>query len=343
MHGGTLGVDPSLDPVDLADLGRRIEILENLFSGVGTILEVGCGRGDFLVRARERGFEVVGLEIDRRALQLCKGALLDVRSSWMEFPDEERSAVTMCVMFHVLEHLDDPRRFLEELVGAFPHLETLVIEVPCADDPLVTLFANREFSEFTYWSHHSHLHTTLSLSLVLQTLKAPVKVDRIQRYGLANHIGWLLEGQPGGHNRFGPAISSEADLNYRRLLVESGYSDTLVCTIQLGSDSKSQGSPKVFCFDIDGTLCTNTEGDYLNAEPFQDRIQRVNQLYDQGWGIILFTARGSTTGIDWLVPTEKQLQGWGVKYHQLRLGKPFADLHIDDKAVNSELFRWGDR
>ena len=32
--------------------------------------------------------------------------------------------------------------------------------------------------------------------------------------------------------------------------------------------------------------------------------------------------------------TEKQLEKWGVKYHELLFGKPHADVFIDDKAVS---------
>ena len=47
-----------------------------------------------------------------------------------------------------------------------------------------------------------------------------------------------------------------------------------------------------------------------------------------------WTARGSGTGIDWYDVTKKQLKSWGVKHHELRLGKPVYDLFIDDKAMN---------
>ena len=49
---------------------------------------------------------------------------------------------------------------------------------------------------------------------------------------------------------------------------------------------------KRFCFDIDGTICTNTWGKYEEAEPYFDRIESVNNLYDNGYHIIYFTARG---------------------------------------------------
>lgn len=90
----------------------------------------------------------------------------------------------------------------------------------------------------------------------------------------------------------------------------------------------------IYCFDIDGTLCTNTDGDYEQAQPFKQVIAQVNRLYDEGHRILLYTARGATTGIDWRELTEQQMEKWGVCYHALFMGKPTADVYIDDKAVN---------
>ena len=96
----------------------------------------------------------------------------------------------------------------------------------------------------------------------------------------------------------------------------------------------------VFVFDIDGTICTNTFGEYDKAKPFLDRIKIVNDLYDKGNTIKYFTARGSATGIDWRETTSKQLDKWNAKYHELLLGKPEGDLYIDDKGHNSDLWNW---
>ena len=90
----------------------------------------------------------------------------------------------------------------------------------------------------------------------------------------------------------------------------------------------------IYCFDVDGTLCTNTEGEYEKAEPYPEVIEQVNRLYEEGHEILLLTARGSTTNIDWRATTERQLKAWGVKYHRLYLGKPTAHVYIDDKAIN---------
>ena len=95
---------------------------------------------------------------------------------------------------------------------------------------------------------------------------------------------------------------------------------------------------KKYCFDLDGTLCTNTEGDYENAQPLSSRINRVNELYESGDYILIFTARGYVTGIDWTTLTKNQLTPWGVKHHELILGKPDADIYIDDRGTTDRDF-----
>lgn len=88
---------------------------------------------------------------------------------------------------------------------------------------------------------------------------------------------------------------------------------------------------KKIVFDIDGTICSQ-EKDYKDALPNKRMISLLNKKYEEGYKIILNTARGFETGIDWSDITIAQLEAWGVKYHDLYFGKPAGDLYIDDKA-----------
>ena len=101
-----------------------------------------------------------------------------------------------------------------------------------------------------------------------------------------------------------------------------------------------------YVFDIDGTICTLSDGDYNNAKPLKNRIKTVNKLFDAGEKIIFFTARGMGRYNNDAISahkafyefTIKQLNSWGVKYHRLLLGKPAGDFYIDDKGINDEDF-----
>ena len=95
----------------------------------------------------------------------------------------------------------------------------------------------------------------------------------------------------------------------------------------------------IYRVDIDETICTSPKDrDYSKASPFYDRIKKINDLYEKKNIIVYWTARGTGSGIDWRDVTEKQFKKWGVKYHDLKFGKPIYDLFIDDKNINSEEF-----
>ena len=91
--------------------------------------------------------------------------------------------------------------------------------------------------------------------------------------------------------------------------------------------------------DIDETICQTPEDrDYSKSEPIVKNIEKINKLHADGNKIVYWTARGTGSGIDWREVTEKQFEKWGVKYHELHLGKPIYDLFIDDKNINAKRF-----
>lgn len=90
---------------------------------------------------------------------------------------------------------------------------------------------------------------------------------------------------------------------------------------------------RIIYVDIDGVICTDEKGEYTKVKPIQKNINLINKLYCDGNKIIIWTARGRTTGKDWRELTEKQLANLGVKYDILSFDKPYYDLLLDDKAI----------
>ena len=75
--------------------------------------------------------------------------------------------------------------------------------------------------------------------------------------------------------------------------------------------------------DIDETICEyDGVREYPLAKPIEKNIDKINRLYDSGNTIVYWTARGTTTGLDWQELTNKQLDEWGAKRHNVMLGKP---------------------
>ena len=94
---------------------------------------------------------------------------------------------------------------------------------------------------------------------------------------------------------------------------------------------------KVIYVDIDETICQTSESrNYNDSQPIFENIEKINQLYDKGNTIVYWTSRGSRKQIDWYDLTYKQLTSWGVKFHELRVDKPYYDLFVDDKTLRIE-------
>ena len=97
--------------------------------------------------------------------------------------------------------------------------------------------------------------------------------------------------------------------------------------------------------DIDDTISFTYNRDFVNSEPNQPVIDRINELYDEGWNIVLFTARGGKScntleekEAKYRQVTEDWLKRYNVKYHTLMFGKPNADYYVDDKNISVDEF-----
>lgn len=92
----------------------------------------------------------------------------------------------------------------------------------------------------------------------------------------------------------------------------------------------------IYCFDLDGTICTSVEkSEYQKALPDLAVVKEINRLFNCGHRIIIMTARGCVSGVDHSDLTREQLHAWGVRYNQLIMHvKPHAHLFIDDKAIH---------
>lgn len=99
---------------------------------------------------------------------------------------------------------------------------------------------------------------------------------------------------------------------------------------------------KTICFDIDNVICkTDRLRDYSKSIPIKKNIKIINKAYDNGYNIILYTARymgrckGNLKDVEKKIKplTLRQLKKWGVKYNKIYFGKPSFDLFIDDKSI----------
>jgi len=85
----------------------------------------------------------------------------------------------------------------------------------------------------------------------------------------------------------------------------------------------------VIFIDIDGTICTEESlFERPLAKPLPGAVEAINRFMDAGHTVVLWTGRGW----DQYRITKAWLDQHGFRYDQLLMGKPIANLIIDDRA-----------
>ncbi|HMC58902.1 MAG TPA: class I SAM-dependent methyltransferase [Candidatus Solibacter sp.] len=99
----------------------------------GPLLDVGCGGGLFLGMMRQRGFRVVGLDSSRQAAAVAwRRQLAPAVCADMQKAPLRAGSFAAITMFHVMEHLYDPRAYLTAAHGLLAKNGRLVVQVPNA-------------------------------------------------------------------------------------------------------------------------------------------------------------------------------------------------------------------
>lgn len=98
---------------------------------------------------------------------------------------------------------------------------------------------------------------------------------------------------------------------------------------------------KIICFDIDGVICQTKSLEYRKSKPIKKNIKKINELYDVGFYIKLFTARFMGRSKENINIAKRkaekititQLKKWNVKYHKVIFGKPTYSIFVDDRNL----------
>lgn len=108
---------------------KRMELIESL-TPRGSIVDVGCGSGEVLQAARQRGWTVAGAEPVEESAAIARERGLDVRTAILEESGLPQGEWDVVSAFHVLEHMSDGAAFLRSIMRWARPGGLLVIEVP---------------------------------------------------------------------------------------------------------------------------------------------------------------------------------------------------------------------
>lgn len=96
-------------------------------NGVGSLLDVGAGTGDFLIAAKNNGWKVFGVEPNKNALKLASEKGIELELNLDKFVGNQFDVVTL---WHVLEHIPNLEETVIKLSNLVKPNGTLIIAVP---------------------------------------------------------------------------------------------------------------------------------------------------------------------------------------------------------------------
>ncbi|MGC8960107.1 MAG: class I SAM-dependent methyltransferase, partial [Chloroflexia bacterium] len=90
-----------------AEVRRKQEVYLSLFTNGGPIVDIGCGRGEFLELLQEHNIPAYGIEINEQMVRLCREKGLDVRQeeAFAHLDSLPNASLGGIFLAHVLEHL----------------------------------------------------------------------------------------------------------------------------------------------------------------------------------------------------------------------------------------------
>lgn len=108
-------------------LRNKVKLINSKHNGVGTLLDVGAGTGDFLISAKNKGWEVHGMEPNSKARNIALDKGLDLNLNLKDYEGKQFDVVTL---WHVLEHIPDLREIVSQLSSLVKTGGFLIIAVP---------------------------------------------------------------------------------------------------------------------------------------------------------------------------------------------------------------------
>jgi len=203
------------------------------------ILEVGCGKGENVHYLTELGYTVLGIDKDETVCDNVKCLATD----YMDIKEKHFCDVVYGIQ--LFEHIPDPTSFINKVFQFLRPNGKFILEIPNVKDPLVSLYKIPAFKTFYYLPHHLFFWTPNNIKTFMERLGVKVEIKLLQKYGILNHLRWLIFGVPGNWHPHVPIIDNIYKWILTRLfkisdtiIIIGEKSATHVCNC--GSGNKSQ-------------------------------------------------------------------------------------------------------
>lgn len=159
-----------------------------------TILDVGCGWGNFLGALQHEKINYLGIDTSDEAIRICRSKNLNVKKTILQdLVKENPGKFSAITMFQVIEHLEDPLPLLVTAKKLLKKNGIILLTTPNNNSPLRKLFAANwsvydEPSHFVFYNKQ-----TLKETLIRAGFKnARIRTDTIRFLSLGYILNKLV-------------------------------------------------------------------------------------------------------------------------------------------------------
>ncbi|HIP49242.1 MAG TPA: class I SAM-dependent methyltransferase [Lutibacter sp.] len=114
-------------------LGQKVKMITSFKTKEKRLLDIGCGTGDFISYAKNKSWNVVGVEPNKKARELSIKKLNDtdaIYTSLENLVDSKQEKFDVITLWHVLEHVPDIDKYIKQTKSLLKSDGYLVVAVP---------------------------------------------------------------------------------------------------------------------------------------------------------------------------------------------------------------------
>jgi SAM-dependent methyltransferase len=213
---------------------RRMRTLEKLLpEKSGRILELGSSSGFMLFPMAEMGFDIISVEPSLQFSEFIRSRGITCFNWTEDLLDSDAlgDGFDLIMHFGVLEHVNDPEYFIRQQWDMLRPGGKIMMEAPCADDALLTVYDIPELEKFYWVLAHYWNFSAKSLGQLINKMELKYEIRLDQRYDLSNHLAWAQDRKPGGAGSFTGIFGPEIEEQYKQALIGAGHCDTVVAIL----------------------------------------------------------------------------------------------------------------
>lgn len=196
------------------------------------VADIGCGCGAFLDYIKGVADDVIAIEPSRKYREIMDGKQFHTYPYAEAANAEWKGQVDVVTSFDVIEHVESPKKFLEDIYELLKEGGQAIIGTP-TDAPVMRALLGEIYEKKILLStQHLWILSEKNLRLLSeQSGYKKIDIKYFQRYGMDNMLGWIRDKEPNSEIKTA-AITETLNNVWKSQLGEKGLSDYIVLYLQ---------------------------------------------------------------------------------------------------------------